>query len=77
MTNFPTSECYKYSGYESPTVPVSAATCDTFEYDHIEFAVHKGGVVSSECIPNTAVPSDGTKCSDSSVKFKKYFENYK
>ncbi|KAA6356191.1 MAG: hypothetical protein EZS28_048282, partial [Streblomastix strix] len=63
---------------------IPALTCDIETVDptisidaYFEYVLHKSGFVGADCIPNTEVPADTTKCSEAAGNYKKNFENYK
>ncbi|KAA6354415.1 MAG: hypothetical protein EZS28_050058, partial [Streblomastix strix] len=64
---------------------IPALTCDIETVDptisidaYFEYVLHKSGFVGADCIPNTEVPTDTTKCATGAEgQYKKNFEKFK
>ncbi|KAA6379002.1 MAG: hypothetical protein EZS28_025471 [Streblomastix strix] len=80
LANYPKKVTTKALDVNETVIDIPPLTCENYNdtlNPYLEFVLHKSGFVGAECIPNTEVPTDVTKCSVDGVTLKKYFENYK
>ncbi|KAA6373416.1 MAG: hypothetical protein EZS28_031057, partial [Streblomastix strix] len=80
MKNYPTKQIYRLEGEEFE-YDIEELACDKYYslWYYISFVVHKYGIVGTDCIPNTGIPSGTTDaCSPGSTgKYEKWLVGYK
>lgn len=69
FANYPKKVTFKAADIDDVVSVIPALTCDIETVDptisidaYFEYVLHKSGFVGADCIPNTEVPTDTTKC---------------
>lgn len=76
--NLPTKLNIKYSSREDVVADIPIAKCsDILLSTYFEYVVHKYGIVGSDCISNTAIPSSTDTCTEPEGKYERYLVGYK
>ncbi|KAA6368741.1 MAG: hypothetical protein EZS28_035732 [Streblomastix strix] len=77
MKNYPTKSINRKEGQDDDESVLQQPTCVDNTNNQITFAVHKSGVVGSDCIPNTEVPLSTTECTLPDGIYEKYLVGFK
>ncbi|KAA6370580.1 MAG: hypothetical protein EZS28_033892 [Streblomastix strix] len=51
--------------------------CQAYDLIYASYSLARGGIVDDTCVPNTKLPDDAFKCSESGAKYKAYLKGYR